>query len=90
MPLMTRMKSFGSTSPRSVPDAAPASRSSRSAPMICSRVLANSGESLEAGTAEDQLARELVLAKYAASEEDLDEWGPTSLAVVVAFPADIS
>ena len=45
---------------------------------------------LEAGAAEDQLARELLLAKYAGSEEDLDEWGRSSLAVVVAFPAEAS
>jgi RecA/RadA recombinase len=28
------------------------------------------------------------LAKYSGSEEELDEWGRTSLAVVVAFPAE--
>jgi F420H(2)-dependent quinone reductase len=44
----------------------------------------------EAGTAEDQLARELLLAKYGGSEEDLDAWGRTSLAVVLAFPAEPS
>jgi hypothetical protein len=44
----------------------------------------------EAGVAEDQLARELLLVKYSGSEEDLDGWGRTSLAVVVAFPADAS
>ena len=43
---------------------------------------------LDAGAAEDQLARKLVLAKYSGTEEDLDEWGQTSLAVVVAFPAE--
>jgi deazaflavin-dependent oxidoreductase (nitroreductase family) len=45
---------------------------------------------LEAGVAEDQLARELLLVKYSGSEEDRDEWGRTSLAVVVAFPARAS
>jgi hypothetical protein len=45
---------------------------------------------LEAGAAEDQLARELLLAKYSGSEDDLDEWARTSLAVVVAFPAEAS
>jgi F420H(2)-dependent quinone reductase len=44
---------------------------------------------LEAGAAEDHLARALVLAKYSGSEDNLDEWGRTSLAVVVAFPAEI-
>ncbi len=43
---------------------------------------------LEAGAAEDQLARELLLAKYARAEDDLDDWGRTSLPVVVEFPAD--
>jgi deazaflavin-dependent oxidoreductase (nitroreductase family) len=44
---------------------------------------------LEAGTAEDQLARELLLAKYAATEDDLDEWGRTSLPVVIELPPDV-
>lgn len=43
---------------------------------------------LDAGAAEDQLARELLLAKYAQAEDDLDDWGRTSLPVVVEFPAD--
>jgi deazaflavin-dependent oxidoreductase (nitroreductase family) len=43
---------------------------------------------LDAGAAEDQLARELVLAKYSATQDDLDEWGRTSLAVVIAFPPE--
>ena len=40
---------------------------------------------LEPNTAEDQLARELLVAKYAHAEEDLDEWGRSSLPVVLAF-----
>ena len=43
---------------------------------------------LEAGAADDQLARQLLLTKYADSEDDLDEWGRTSLPVVIEFPAD--
>lgn len=43
---------------------------------------------LEAGTADDQLARELLLAKYGGTDGSLDEWGCTSLPVVVEFPAD--
>jgi deazaflavin-dependent oxidoreductase (nitroreductase family) len=43
---------------------------------------------LEAGTAEDQLARELLLAKYAGTEDDLDEWGRTALPVVIELPLD--
>jgi hypothetical protein len=43
---------------------------------------------LAAGTAEDRLARELLLAKYGGTEENLDEWGRTSLTVVIEFPAD--
>jgi len=43
---------------------------------------------LEASTPEDQLARKLLVVKYAATEDDLDEWGRTSLPVVVEFPAD--
>ena len=43
---------------------------------------------LEAGAPEDQLARELVLAKYSRSEDALEEWGRTSRAVIVAFPIE--
>jgi deazaflavin-dependent oxidoreductase (nitroreductase family) len=43
---------------------------------------------LEAGTAEDQLARELLLAKYEPTEDDLDEWGRTALPVVIELPLD--
>lgn len=42
---------------------------------------------LEAGTPEDQLARELLLAKYGATE-DLDQWGRTSLPVRIEFLTD--
>jgi deazaflavin-dependent oxidoreductase (nitroreductase family) len=42
---------------------------------------------LEAGTAEDRLARDLLVTKYARTEDNLDEWGRTSLPVVVEFPA---
>lgn len=41
---------------------------------------------LEAGTPEDRLARELLVAKYGETE-DLDEWGRTSLPVVIEFLA---
>jgi deazaflavin-dependent oxidoreductase (nitroreductase family) len=43
---------------------------------------------IEVGTSEDQLARDLLVAKYADSEDNLDEWGRTSLPVVITFPAD--
>ena len=43
---------------------------------------------IEVGTFEDQLARDLLVAKYADSEDNLDEWGRTSLPVVIKFPAD--
>ena len=43
---------------------------------------------LEAGTADDHLARQLLLTKYADSEDDLDEWARTSLPVAIEFPAD--
>ena len=43
---------------------------------------------LEAGTADDHLARQLLLTKYADSEDDLDEWGRTALPVVIEFSAD--
>ena len=42
---------------------------------------------LEQGTAEDHLARELLVGKYR-EEDDLDEWGRTALAVVIAFTTD--
>jgi len=41
---------------------------------------------LEPGTAEDRLARELLVAKYRQGD-NLDEWGRTSLAVMIEFPA---
>ena len=41
---------------------------------------------LEPGTAEDLLARELLVAKYEPVEHDsLEEWGRTSLPVVIEF-----
>jgi deazaflavin-dependent oxidoreductase (nitroreductase family) len=43
---------------------------------------------LEAGTAEDQLARELLLAKYGPTEDDLDEWGRTALPIAIELPSD--
>jgi len=43
---------------------------------------------LAAGTSEDQLARELVLAKYGPTEDDLDEWGRTALPVMIELPLD--
>jgi F420H(2)-dependent quinone reductase len=43
---------------------------------------------LEAGAADDQLARQSLLTKYADSEDNLDEWGRTSLPVVIEFQAD--
>jgi len=36
-------------------------------------------------TAEDQLARELLVAKYADSEDNLEGWGRTSLPVLIDF-----
>jgi len=43
---------------------------------------------IEVGTFEDQLARDLLVAKYADSEDNLEGWGRTSLPVVIKFPAD--
>lgn len=40
---------------------------------------------LDADTPEDHLARELLLTKYRASEDDLEEWSRTSLPVVIDF-----
>jgi deazaflavin-dependent oxidoreductase (nitroreductase family) len=41
---------------------------------------------LEPGTAEDRLARELLVTKYEPVEHDsLEEWGRTSLSVVIEF-----
>ncbi len=42
---------------------------------------------LEAGTPEDRLARELLVAKYGRTEGSLDEWGRTSLPVAIQFPS---
>lgn len=42
---------------------------------------------LQAGTLEDQRARELLVGKYREGD-NLDEWGRTALAVVIAFSAD--
>ncbi len=38
-----------------------------------------------AGTAEDQLARELLVSKYTGSDDNLEQWGQTSLPVVIEF-----
>jgi deazaflavin-dependent oxidoreductase (nitroreductase family) len=42
---------------------------------------------LQAGTFEDQRARELLVDKYGEGG-NLDEWGRSSLAVVIEFPTD--
>jgi deazaflavin-dependent oxidoreductase (nitroreductase family) len=41
---------------------------------------------LEPATPEDQLARELLVSRYADEEDDLTHWGRTSLPVVIEFP----
>ena len=41
---------------------------------------------VEANSAEDELARDLLVAKYADTEDDLKEWGRTSLPIVIEFP----
>src|SRR5215213_7527442 len=41
---------------------------------------------LEAGTAEDRRARELLVGKYRTDDDDLAEWGRTALPVAIAFP----
>jgi hypothetical protein len=38
---------------------------------------------------EDRLARKLLVGKYG-HQEDLDEWGRTSLPVVIEFPAAVN
>jgi deazaflavin-dependent oxidoreductase (nitroreductase family) len=40
---------------------------------------------VEPDTAEDQLARELLVNKYADSEDNLDEWGRASLPIAIEF-----
>ena len=42
---------------------------------------------LEAGTAEDRRARELLVAKYREGD-NLDEWGRTALPAAIEFPVD--
>lgn len=42
---------------------------------------------LQAGTVEDHRARELLVGKYGQGD-NLDDWGRTSLAVVIEFSAD--
>lgn len=42
---------------------------------------------LQAGTFEDQRARELLVEKYREGD-NLDEWGRTSLSVVIELPTD--
>ncbi len=46
--------------------------------------------SLQQGTAEDHLARELLVSKYKDSEDNLEQWGRTSLPVVIEFRAAVS
>lgn len=43
---------------------------------------------LQPGTSEDRRARELLLAKYRSSDDDLAGWGRTALPVVIEFAAD--
>ena len=43
---------------------------------------------LQAGTAEDQQARDLLVAKYATPTNTLDDWKRRSLAMAVEFPVD--
>jgi deazaflavin-dependent oxidoreductase (nitroreductase family) len=43
---------------------------------------------VEPGTDDDRRARELLLAKYADTEDDLDAWGRTALPVAIDLPAD--
>jgi hypothetical protein len=45
---------------------------------------------IEAGSAENQLARVLLVAKYGGTEDNLVEWGRTSLPVKIEFPAGSS
>jgi hypothetical protein len=42
---------------------------------------------LQPGTAEDQQARELLVAKYREGD-NLDEWGRTALPIVIEFSAE--
>jgi deazaflavin-dependent oxidoreductase (nitroreductase family) len=42
---------------------------------------------LDADTADDQRARELLVGKYREGD-NLDEWGRTSLSIVIEFPGD--
>ncbi len=48
---------------------------------------AGSARLLEPDTDEDRLARQLLVAKYTAVEDDLEEWGRTALPVAIDFPA---
>jgi deazaflavin-dependent oxidoreductase (nitroreductase family) len=41
---------------------------------------------IEPDSADDQLARDLLVGKYADAEDDLEEWGRTSLPIVIEFP----
>lgn len=43
---------------------------------------------LQANTAEDHLARELLVAKYATPANTLEDWKQRSLPVAIEFPAD--
>ncbi len=44
------------------------------------------GRALEPGSAEDALARRLLVEKYTPVEDGLDEWGRTALPVAIDFP----
>ena len=41
---------------------------------------------IDPDSADDQLVRYLLVAKYADAEDDLEEWGRTSLPIVIEFP----
>ena len=50
------------------------------------QVRATTARVLEAGTADDLLARRLLVEKYRSPDDDLATWGRTSLAVAAAWP----
>lgn len=52
------------------------------------RDTSHSGEAriIASGSADDRLARELLVTKYARPDNDLNEWGRNSLPIVIEFP----
>jgi deazaflavin-dependent oxidoreductase (nitroreductase family) len=61
-------------------------RNPRVAVKLANEIHSGMARGVQPASAEDRLARDLLVAKYADGEDDLEEWGRTSLPGVIEFP----